>query len=76
MPSKKRIDSCDFKNASHESNDNDEVTLIYCKTYSNCYTSGNSKDDPGLRHKWGNMVSDINGVNVLFQVLLFSVMLD
>lgn len=51
IPSKEKVHSWGFKNLSHECNKVDEITSFIarlCKYYS----SGNSTDGHGLRHKW------------------------
>ena len=50
MPSKKKVGSLGLKNLSHEFNEDDGITLIYCKTCCNYYPFVNSNDGIGSRH--------------------------
>ena len=47
MPSKKKVESWGFNNLGYECSEDGEVTLIYCKTCRDFYSSGNSNDGPG-----------------------------
>ena len=37
-------------------NEDNEVTLVYCRTCPKYYSSGNCNDSPRFREKWINML--------------------
>ena len=59
MPGKKKIDKRglrNLKNLSHECNEDNEVTLVYCRTCPKYYLSGNCNDSPRSRDKYISML--------------------